>query len=86
MHNFLAIEGELKAAGASVLVKTSQDIAKEVERLFSNSGVLQERIAAAQPLAHSKSNILDAVFDYIDPTLSRIIPAQPVITSQNARA
>ena len=86
MHNFLAIEGELKAAGASVLVETPQDIAKEVDHLFSNSGLLQERIAAAQTLAHSKSNILDAVFDYIDPALSRIIPAQPVITSQNARA
>ena len=85
MHNFLAIEGELKAAGGSVLVETSEDIANEVDRLFSNSVLLQERIAAAQTVARSKTNILNAVFDYIDPAINQIVPVQPIQTSQNAR-
>ncbi len=86
MNNFLAIEGELKAAGASVLVETSQDIATELDQLFSNAALLQERIAAAKTVAHSKTNILNAVFDYIDPAINQIIPAQPIPTSQNAHS
>jgi len=86
MHNFLGIEGELKAAGASVVVQSSNDIAKEVDLLLSNKALRQRRIAASRSVAQGKFSILDAVFAYLDPALNRLAPAQPIHVSRNARA
>ena len=86
MHNFLAIEGELKAAGASAVVQSSNDIAKEVDWLLSNNAVLNQRISAARSVAQGKFSILDTVFSYIDPALNRLTPARPIPVPRNARA
>ena len=37
MDNFLAVEGELAAAGASAVANSAEEIAKEVGSLLSNS-------------------------------------------------
>lgn len=86
MENFLAIEGELKTAGASSLATTAEEIAREVGTLLSNAGQRQRRVAAARSVADGKFSILDAVFTHLDPVLSRISPAQPIPASRDARA
>ena len=86
MDNFLAVEGELAATGASVVARSAEEIAREVGTLLSNSGLRQRRIAAARSVADGKQAILDAVFVHIDPHLNRISPAQPVTVSSNASA
>ena len=86
MENFLAIEGELNAAGASVVAPTAEKIAREVGILLSNASVRQRRIAAAWSVADGKFSILDAVFAHLDPALDRISPARPIPASRNARA
>ena len=86
MDNFLAIEGELKAADAAALATTAEEIAREVGMLLSNTTLRQKRIAAARTVADSKQNILDAVFTYLDPQLNRISPAMPVPVNRDARA
>ncbi len=86
MENFLTVEGELMTAGASVVARSAEEIAKEIGTLLSNSVIRQRRIAAARSVADGKQNILDTVFLYIDPYLNRISPAQPVSVASNARA
>ena len=86
MENFLAVEGELMTAGASVVARSAEEIAKEIGTLLSNAVIRQRRIAAARSVADGKQNILDTVFLYIDPYLNRISPAQPVSVASNARA
>ena len=86
MDNFLAVEGELAAAGASAVANSAEEIAKEVGSLLSNSALRQRKITAARSVADGKQSILDAIFLYIDPQLNRISPAQPVNVSANARA
>ena len=86
IDNFLAVEGELAAAGASAVARSAEEIAQEVGTLLSNSALRQRRISAARSVADGKQNILDAVFVHIDPHLNRISPAQPVTVSSNARA
>jgi 3-deoxy-D-manno-octulosonic-acid transferase len=86
MENFLAIESELNAAGASALASTSQEIAREVGTLLSNTGQRQRRVAAARSVADGKFSILDAVFAHLDPVLNRISPAQPITVSGDARS
>ena len=86
MDNFLAIEGELVAAGASAIANSAEEIAREVGTLLSNSALRHRRISAARSVADGKQIILDAVFVHIDPHLNRISPAQPVTVSSNARA
>ena len=86
MDNFLAVEGELAAAGASAVANSAEEIAKEVGSLLSNSALRQRKITAARSVADGKQSILDAIFVYIDPQLNRISPAQPVNVSANARA
>jgi 3-deoxy-D-manno-octulosonic-acid transferase len=84
MENFLAIEGELKAAGASSLAATAEEIAHEVDTLLSNAGQRQRRVAASRSIADDKFSILDAVFSHLDPALNRISPAQPIPASRPA--
>lgn len=86
MENFLAIEGELGAAGASTVAESAEDIAREVGTLLSNAALRQRRIAAARAVADGKFSILDAVFSHLDPLLNRISPAQPISASRDARA
>lgn len=86
MENFLAIEGELKAAGASALATSPEEIAREVGTLLSNAGQRQRRVAAARSVADGKFSILNAVFSHLDPALNRISPAQPIQSSRDARA
>ena len=86
MENFLAIEGELRAAGAAAAVSTPQEIAREVGLLMSNAGYRRRRIIAAREVAAGKQAILDAVFSHLDGILNRIAPAQPVPLSGNAGA
>ena len=86
MENFLAIEGELKAAGASALATSPEEIAREVGTLLSNAGQRQRRVAAARSVADGKFSILDAVFSHLDPALNRVSPAQPIQSSRDARA
>lgn len=86
MENFLAIEGELKAAGASSLAASAGEIAREVGTLLSNAGQRQRRVSAARSVADGKFSILDAVFSHLDPVLNRISPAQPIPASRDARA
>jgi ABC-type uncharacterized transport system YnjBCD ATPase subunit len=86
MENFLAIEGELKAAGASSLAATAEEIAREVGTLLSNAGQRQRRVAASRSIADGKFSILDAVFSHLDPALNRISSAQPIPASRDARA
>lgn len=86
MENFLAIEGELKTAGASSLATSAEEIAREVGTLLSNAGQRQRRVAAARSVADGKFSILDAVFTHLDPVLNRISPAQPIPASRDARA
>ncbi|MGB0630674.1 MAG: 3-deoxy-D-manno-octulosonic acid transferase [Alphaproteobacteria bacterium] len=86
MDNFLAIEGELVAAGASSVAGSAEEIARDVGTLLSNSALRQRRIGAARSVADGKQSILDAIFVHIDPHLNRISPAQPVTVSSNARA
>lgn len=85
MENFLAIEGELKAAGASSLATTAEEIAREVGTLLSNAGQRQRRVSAARSVADGKFSILDGVFTHLDPVLNRISPAQPIPASRDAR-
>ena len=86
MDNFLAVEGELAAAGATAIANSAEEIAREVGTLLSNTALRQRRISAARSVADGKQSILDAVFVHIDPYLNRISPAQPVTVSSNARA
>jgi 3-deoxy-D-manno-octulosonic-acid transferase len=86
MENFLAVEGELKAAGASALAASAEEIAREVGTLLSTTASRQRRIAAARSVADGKYSILDAVFTHLDPMLNRISPAQPIPASRDARA
>lgn len=86
MENFLAIEGELKAAGASALATSPEEIAREVGTLLSNAGQRQRRVAAARSVADGKFSILNAVFSHLNPALNRISPAQPIQSSRDARA
>lgn len=86
MDNFLAIEGELNAAGASSVAATAGEIAREVGTLLSNTALRQRRVAAARSVADGKFSILDAVFSHIDPILNRLSPAQPIPASRDARA
>ena len=86
MENFLAVEGELKAAGASALAASAEEIAREVGTLLSTAASRQRRIAAAKSVADGKYSILDAVFTHLDPMLNRISPAQPIPASRDARA
>ena len=86
MENFLVIEGELKAAGASALATSPEEIAREVGTLLSNAGQRQRRVAAARSVADGKFSILDAVFSHLDPALNRVSPAQPIQSSRDARA
>lgn len=86
MENFLAIEGELGAAGAAAMAASAEDIAREVGTLLSNSGLRQRRAAAARAVADGKFSILDAVFSHLDPLLNRASPAQPIAASRDARA
>lgn len=86
MENFLAVEGELKAAGASSLAATAEEIAREVGTLLSNTGQRQRRVSAARSVADGKFSILDGVFTHLDPYLNRISPAQPIPVSRDARS
>ena len=86
MENFLAVEGELRAAGATVTVSTPQEIAREVGLLMSNTAYRRRRIVAARHVAAGKQAILDAVFSHLDGILNRISPAQPIPLSRNASA
>tara|TARA_R110000868_G_scaffold4155_14_gene25354 strand:+ start:6399 stop:7706 length:1308 start_codon:yes stop_codon:yes gene_type:complete len=86
MENFLAVEGELAAAGASAIAATADEIAREIGTLLSNTGLRQRRVAAARSVADGKFSILDAVFSHIDPVLNRLSPAPPIPASRNARA
>lgn len=86
MENFLAIEGELRAAGAAVAVSTPQEIAREVGLLTSNPGYRRRRMVAAKQVAAGKQAILDAVFSHLDGILNRVSPARPVPLSRNAGA
>lgn len=86
MDNFLAIEGELNAAGASAVAATAEEIAREIGTLLSNTGLRQRRVAAARSVADGKFSILDAVFSHLDPVLNRLSPAQPIQAPRNARA
>lgn len=86
MENFLAVEGELKAAGASSQAATAEEIAREVGTLLSNAGQRQRRVSAARSVADGKFSILDGVFIHLDPVLNRISPAQPIPASRDARS
>jgi len=86
MENFLAIEGELNAAGASSVATTAPEIAREIGTLLTNAGLRQRRISAARSVADGKFSILDAVFSHLDPILNRISPAQPILVSRDARS
>lgn len=86
MENFLAIEGELMAAGASETAATAEEVARAVGNLLSNPTLRQRRVAAARSVAEGKYSILDAVFSHLDPYLNRISPAQPIPASRDARA
>ena len=84
MENFLAIEGELKTAGASALAETAEEIAREVGTLLSNAGQRQLRMSAARSVADDKFSILDRVFTHLDPVLNNISSAQPIPASRDA--
>ena len=84
MENFLAIEGELKTAGASALAETAEEIAREVGALLSNAGQRQRRMSAARSVADDKFSILDRVFTHLDPVLNNISSAQPTPASRDA--
>jgi 3-deoxy-D-manno-octulosonic-acid transferase len=86
MENFLAIEGELGAAGASATAENAEEIAREIGSLLSNTALRQRRVAAARSVADGKFTILDAVFSHLDPLLNRVSPAQPIAASRDARA
>lgn len=86
MENFLAVEGELKTAGASSQAATAEEIAREVGTLLSNAGQRQRRVSAARSVADGKFSILDGVFTHLDPVLNRISPAQPIPASRDARS
>ena len=86
MENFLAIEGELNAAGASSVATTAPEIAREIGTLLTNAGLRQRRISAARSVADGKFSILDAVFSHLDPILNRISPAEPIPVSRDARS
>lgn len=78
MENFLAIEAEMRTAGASETATTAKEIARAAGHLLSNPELRQRRIAAAREVAEGKFSILDAAFAHIDPFLNRISPAQPI--------
>lgn len=84
MENFLAIEGELKTAGASALAETAEEIAREVGTLLSNAEQRQLRMSAARSVADDKFSILDRVFTHLDPVLINISSAQPIPASRDA--
>lgn len=86
MENFLAIEGELNAAGASSVATTAEEIAREIGTLLTNAGLRQRRISAARSVADGKFSILDAVFAHLNPVLNRISPAQPIPVPRDARS
>tara|TARA_B100000686_G_scaffold354079_1_gene462543 strand:- start:185 stop:1213 length:1029 start_codon:yes stop_codon:yes gene_type:complete len=86
MDNFLAIEAELKASGASVCARDSTQIAHEVKTLLSNNTLRKRRAEAAKKVAEGKLGILDSIFSYLNPELNQISPAQPTFVTRNARA
>ncbi len=86
MENFLAIEGELRTAGASETVTGAEELGRAVGTLLSNPGLRQRRVAAARTVAEGKTGILDAVFSHLDPALNRISPTSPIPATRDARA
>lgn len=86
MENFLAVEAEMQAAGASETATTALEIARAVGQLLTNPQLRQRRIAAARDVAEGKFSILDAAFSHLDPYLSRISPAQPIPATRDASA
>ena len=86
MENFLAVQSELLAAGASVTVHTAEELALEIGALLSNSTLRQRRILAARSVADGKQNVLDAVFVHINPHLNSISSTKPTPVANNACA
>lgn len=85
MGNFLAIESELRAAGATSMVSGPDELAREVERLLGDDGLRKDRIAAAVDVAGRKTQILDAVFASLAPFLDRLDEDDAPV-SRHARA
>ena len=85
MDNFLAIEAELKASGASVCASDATEIAHEVKRLLSNNTLRRRRADAAKKVAEGKLGILDSIFSYLNPELNQLSPIQPMFVTRNAR-
>ncbi len=86
MENFLAVEVELRTAGASETVTGAEELSRAVGTLLSNPGLRQRRIAAARTVGDGKAGVLDAVFYYLDPVLNRISPASPIPATRDASA
>lgn len=86
MENFLAVEVELRTAGASETVTGAEELGRAVGTLLSNPGLRQRRIAAARTVGDGKAGVLDAVFSYLDPALNRISPASPIPATRDASA
>ena len=72
MENFRAIESELRTAGAATMVRTAEDIAREVGMLMTDTAGLARRTDAARHLAMGWQHILDAIFSHLDEALDRI--------------
>lgn len=72
MGNFLAIEGELRAADATSEVSNPNDLAREVDALLGNDKLRMARIAAALDVAGQKTQILDSIFASLAPFLDRL--------------
>ncbi len=86
MENFLAVEGELRTAGASETVGSAEELGRAVGTLLSNPALRQRRIAAARTVGDGKAGVLDAVFTHLDPALNRISPASPIPATRDASA
>ena len=79
MENFKAISAELASAGATSRVDDAKGLASEVELLLTDSELRERRAASAQSVVRAKSEILDTVFQALDPYLqgSPSIATQP---------
>lgn len=74
--NFAEIAADLRAAGATRTVNTSEALAEEVLHLMSDPEACAARAKAAAAVAHDRAGVLDATMALLEPWLDPVAAGQ----------
>lgn len=74
MENFPVITREFAEAGAAATVTNADELAEAVRALLTEEAARRERMEAGRKVAGQKAEILDAVFELLEPYLSATAP------------